>query len=325
MRGNAEYVNLLTSQPLNVNAKTVISDALPVGEGWYRMHLRVGIVLTVGTASGPITEGELNVIKSILFKTDRGEIVVNLPARALYKIACVKGGIVAPRKDAIAAASATYFVNIPVYFADHYRAIDRPEDSILDTKRYSSMTLEVTMGTTADFFITPGTATFTATLDVESVRTKGLLPEKGGPVAIISYDHRNPVDANTTQFVLLERAADLAIKKLYVHSGTSGTAGVAFSGANSDAVQNIVSIKDQSGFIIKDRIHRMIQESNQIDYTLESILTGIEVHDFVQEGSIQAALLTAGKTLLQYQWLNQGGVGANSIVTVGVEGLRSLK
>lgn len=330
MRGYAEYVNIVTGQALVGGGKFVLSDPLPMGEGWYRMHLRIGIVLTVGTAATPITEGELLYIKNVLIKSDRGEILCNLPGRALYKIATIKGGLVAPRKDAIAAASATYYVNLPIYFAEHYRLSDRPEDTICDTSRYSSMTVEITLGTTADLFSSPGTATVAPTLDVELVRTKGILPGDkpgvgGRPVAHIAYDYRNPVDANTTTQILLERAQDLAIKRLLMFSGTSGTAGVPCSGANSDAVQNIVQIKDQSGFISKDRIHRMIQESNQMDFSLETIVTGLEVHEFVQEGSLQAALATAGKSLLQVQWTNQGGVGANSIVTAVQEGIRSLK
>lgn len=330
MRGYAEFVNLVTGQPLTNNGKFVLSDPLPMGEGWYRMLLRIGIVLTVGTASGPITEGELLYIKNVLVKSDRGEIFCNLPGRALYKMAGIRAGLSALRKDAIAAASATYYVNLPLYFAEHYRLSDRPEDTICDTSRYSSMTVEITLGSTADLFTTPGTATIAPTLDIEVVRTKGILPGDkpgvgGRPVAHIAYDYKNPVDANTTAQIMLERAQDLALKRLLVFSGTSGTAGVPCSGTNSDAIQNVVQIKDQSGFISKDRIHRMIQESNQLDYDLEAIVTGLEVHDFVQEGSLQAALATAGKSLLQYSWSNQGGVGANSIVTAVQEGIRSLK
>lgn len=325
MRGYAEYVNLLSGQPANVNGKTVISDPLPVGEAWYRAHLRIGLIFVVGTGTTPIAEGELNFIKNVLFKTDRGEIVCNLPGRALYKIASFKAGVVAPRKDAIAAASATYYVNLPIYFASHYTETDRPEDTVLDTKRYSSLTLEIQLGTVADLLGVVGTSSVTCTVDMEIVRTKGLMPEKGQPTGIISYDYRNPVDAAVAQQVFLERAADLSYKYLYVHSSTAGTAGVPFSGVNADTIQNLVSIKDQNGFITKDRIHRMIQESNQMDFSLESILTGMEVHDFIQEGSTQAALATVGKTLLQYQWTNQGGVGANSLITVAHEGIRGLK
>jgi len=325
MRGNAEPVNLIAGQTLVPNAKTVFSDPLPMGEGWYRAMVRIGIVFTVGTGTTPITEGELNFIKNVFLKTDRGEIICNLPGRALYKIACFKAGIVAPRKDAIAAASATYYVTLPIWFADHLRMMDRPEDTILDTKRYSSVTLEITLGTVADLLSTVGTSSVTATLDMEVVRTKGNLPKGGEPVAVIAYDYRNPVDANTTQQVLLERAQDLALKRLFIHTATSATGSVPMSGVNSDAIINVLQVKDQSGFIVKDRIHRMIQEMNQIDFQLESIITGMECIDFVQEGSLQAALATAGKSLLQVQWSNQGGVGTNSGVTVIQEGIRSLK
>ena len=325
MRGNAEPVNLIAGQTLVPNAKTVFSDPLPMGEGWYRAMVRIGIIFIVGTGTTPITEGELNFIKNVFLKTDRGEILVNAPGRALYKVASFKAGIVAPRKDAIAAASATYYVNLPIWFADHIRLMDRPEDTILDTKRYSSVTLEVTLGTVADLLTTVGTSSVTSTLDVEVVRTKGTLPKEGEPVAVIAYDYRNPVDASVTQQILLERAQDLALKRLFLHTATSGTASVPFSGANSDAIVNVLQVKDQSGFIVKDRIWRMVQEMNQEDFQLESIITGITVTDFVQEGSLQAALATAGKSLLQMQWTNQGGVGANSIVTVAQEGIRSLK
>ena len=115
------------------------------------------------------------------------------------------------------------------------------------------------------------------------------------------------------------------MKRLYIHSSTGGTGGIPFSGVNSDAIQSIVQVKDQSGFIVKDRFHRMIQEENQLSASLESIVTGMEMIDFIQEGSLQAALSTAGKSLLQYQWTNQGGVAANSIVTVIQEGIRTLK
>lgn len=325
MRGYAEFVQILNGEALNINGKKVISDPLPVGEAWYRAHLRIGLIFVVGTGTTPIAEGELGIVKNVLFKTDRGEIVCNLPGRALYKIASFKAGIVAPRKDAIAAASATYYINLPIYFASHYSETDRPEDTVLDTSRYSSLTLEIQMGTVADLLTTVGTSSVTSTLDMEIVRTKGPMPEKGRPIGCIQYDYRNPVDASLLQQIMLERSADLAYKYLYVHSATAGTAGAPFTGTNSDAIQNLVTIKDQAGFIVKERIHRMIQESNQVDFSLESILTGMECHDFIQEGSIHAALVTVGKTLLQYSFTLQAGVAAGYQITIAHEGIRGLK
>src|SRR3990167_7200801 len=158
MRGYIESIGLIDTQALVVWAKKGFSDELAVGEGWYRADVRVGIVVTIGTGSGAIAEGELLFIKNVTLKTDRGEYICNLPGRALYKIAHVKAGS-APDKDAIAAASATYYVNLPIYFAEHERlGFPRPEDTILDTKRHNSLTLEVQCGTVADLFTTVGTS-----------------------------------------------------------------------------------------------------------------------------------------------------------------------
>jgi hypothetical protein len=198
-------------------------------------------------------------------------------------------------------------------------------DTILDTARYSSLTLQITLGGVADLFTAPGTATNASTLDIEVERTLGPVPDGGKPIAHIAYDFRQPVDANSLTVVDLERSADLAVKRVYVHSGTSGTAGVAWSGANADTVQNVIILKDQNRFIQKERIHAMIQDGNKMDAFLESVIAGVEIFDFVRDGALSSALATGNKSVLQYSWTNQGGVGANSIVTVTTEGIRTLK
>lgn len=322
MRGYTEVANVISGAALTVNGSTTFSREFPTGEGWHKMNLRVGFVVTIGTGAGPVTEGELLAITGVLLKTDRGELICNLPGRALYKIATIKAGS-PPRKDAIAAASATYYVNLPIYFVD--RNLVRPEDTILDTSRYSSVSLQITLGGLANLFTTPGTATLTATLDVDIERTFGALPKESKPLFHVSYDFRPPVDANTTTSIDLERSPDMSVKRFYIHSGTSGTAGTPFSGTNSDAVQNVINLKDQNRFIHKDRIHVMIRDHNKDMYSLESVLTGVEVLDFVRDGSLASCLATGDKSVLQYTWTNQGGVGANSIVTVAHEAIRTLK
>lgn len=330
MRGYIESVNLIQGKPLVVNNRAGFSDELPCGEGWYRVDVRVGIVVTIGTGTGAISEGELSIIKNVTLKTDRNEYVCNLSGRALYKIAHAKCGA-APEKDAIAAASATYYVNLPIFIVDHERlGFPRPEDTILDTSRYSSMTLEVTLGTVADLFGTVGTSSITATLDVDVVRTKGELPkDKAGnslanPKGFTYFAFNPVVDANNTVSILLERAADLLVKRFWLFSVTSGTAGVPFSGTPSNAIVNVFSIKDQSGFVYKDRIFRMIQNDNKNYFSIETWPTGLFCVDFVQDRSHNSALITAGKSLLQAAWTNQGAPAAGSLVSCVTEGIRRL-
>ena len=322
MRGYIERANVVSGQALNVNGRTVISKELPMGEGWYAMRLRINQVLTVGTGSGAVAEGELRFIRGILLRTDRGELLCNLPARALYKIGAYKAGS-PPRKDAIAAADGTYRVNVPIFFADF--KMDRPEDTILDTKRYNSVTLEIQLGTVADLLTTVGTSAVTATVDVEIERSLGRLPKEAEPFYHVYYDFRPPVDASVNTIIDFERSADMGLKRVYTHASLSGTAGLPFSGANADDVQNVVTIKDQNRFIEKDRVHEMIQEQNKDDAGLETALAGIEVFDFVRDGSIQSMLATGDKSVLQYSWTNKAGVAANDIVTLAVEAARTLK
>lgn len=322
-RGYIERANLVTNAALATGgANTIFSKEFPMGEGWYTMNIRIGIVLVVGTGTTPIAEGELMFIKNILLKTDRGEILCNLPGRALYKIATYQNSC-APNKDAIAAASATYYVNLPIRFADPKMV--RMEDTILDTSRYNSVTLQVTCGGVADLLGTVGTSSVTATCSIEVERSLGALPPQAKPHYHISYDYRPPVDANSLTTIDIERSADMAVKRLYVHSCTGGSAGVPWAGVNADTIQNTVTIKDQNRFIEKERVHRMVQEHNKNAAFLEALIAGVEVYDFVADGSVPSALATGNKSVLQYTWLNQGGVGANSIVTVAEEMLRTLK
>lgn len=320
-RRDLEIISHFRAEPL-VPGQNVKGKDFPLGEGWYRLMLRFNFALTVGTGTTPITEGELLIIKNVLLRTSRGEVIVNLPGRALYKIAATKGHTL-PRKDAVAAATATYSVDIPIYFVDD--ELKRPEDSILDTGSYSSITLELTMGTIADLLGTVGTATVVQTLDLEIERTKGMLPPQAKPVFYVQYAGMPPVDASVLTTIDLERSPDMAYKRLYAHASSNGTAGILFSGQNADDVQNLESITDQSGDIVRQRIHEMIQNQNKNDYELETVLVGITVFDFVRDGSINSALYPGDRSRLFYSWTNKAGVGANDITSIAYEAIRGLK
>jgi hypothetical protein len=321
-RGYLELANLISGGATNQGGSVVFSKEFALGEGWVKMLLRFNHSLTIGTGTTPVTEGELLIIKNVLLKTDRGEILCNLPGRAIFKINIYQTRQV-PRKDAIAASTAVYRVTLAIIFADIL--MNKPMDSCLDTARYNSISLQITLGGVADLLGTPGTATNVTTLDVEVERTFGPVPKGAKPYFHISYDFRQPVDASVITLIDLERSADMALKRLYVHSCTGGTAGLPWSGVNADTIQNVVIVKDQNRFIQKERIHAMIQDGNKLDALLESTIAGVEVLDFVRDCAITSALATGKKSVFQYTWTNQAGVVANSIVTATAEMIRTLK
>lgn len=333
MRGYVERPNLITGAALNNSGQTQFSKEFPMGEGWFAMYIIINIAIVIGTGAGPVTEGELLFVKNVLLRTDRGEIICNLPGRALFKLAALKNGAL-PYKDAIAAATATYRVHLPIYFCDPEGGpfqMLRPEDTILDTSRYNSVSLQITLGALTDLFTAPGTATAACTMDLEVERTFGVLPgdpkklgDGGRPVAHINYDMRPPVDASSTQNIDIERSAEMSLKRIYMHTGTSGTGGVPWSGANADTVIATLTVKDQSRFIEKERLWRSISYQNKVDSGLESVLTGTVAMNFVSDKSHAAAMATADKSVLQASWVN-GTAPANSIVTLTQEAMRALK
>lgn len=321
-RRDLEIISHARAQALTGGGLTVLGKDFPLGEGWYQLVLRLNSVVVIGTGAGPIAEGELSVFKQIVLRTSAGEVLVNLPARALYKIATYRTGT-PPRKDAIAAANGTYRCDVPIYFVDD--KLKRPEDTILDTSRYSGLSLEVTTGGVADLYTAPGTATATFNIDIEIERTKGRLPKQALPIFHVFYGAMQSQDASVQTFIDIDRAPDIAYKRFAAHASATGVAGGVFTGANADDVQDLESIIDQSGDIVRERFHEMIQNQNKREYSLESVLAGITVFDFVRDGSINSALYPGDRSRLQYKWTNKAGVAALDIVSLAFEAVRGLK
>lgn len=320
-RGNTERVNFVRASALTVNGSQQFSDKFKMGHGWLVMWLRVSVTVTIGTGATPIADGLLSLIKKVLLKTDRGELICNLPGRALWYMAAYRTGA-RPQISTLAAANGTYDVYLPIFFTDPYMI--RPEDTILDTSRYKSVDLEIQLGGVADLFVTVGTSSITATVDVDVERTYGALPPEAKPLYFVSYDSRPPQDASVNPNIEMEKSPDLSYKRLYLFTGASGSAGVPWSGAANDTYPQRTNIQDQERFIEKDRIHGFVQALNKSAAGLETQLAGVEVYDFVMDKTIFSALSSGDKSALQLA-LTQSGAAANAIMTLSHEGVRTLK
>ncbi len=320
-RGNIDRTNMVLGQPLTVGASTPFSKEFRLGRGWWKMWIHVAVVVTIGTGTTPLSDGLLRLIKKIFFKTDRGELICNEPGRAMYYIATYRMGT-RPQMTTLAAANGTYDVYIPLLFADD--DMRRPEDTILNTARYQSLDFELQLGTVADLFGTVGTSSYTATIDLDVEQTYGALPDDAGPLYFVSYDHRPPQDASVNPNIELEKSEDLSIKRGYLFTGDTSTAGVPWSGNANDTYPTRTNIQDQERFIEKDRRHGVVQGQNKLDALLETQMAGVEVFDFVMDRSTFSALYTGDKSSLQLQ-LTQTGAAANSGMTFTHEGIRTLK
>jgi len=320
-RGDVETINFISAAALAVGGNTPFSREFRLGHGWWTMWLHFQVVVTIGTGTGALADGLLRLVRKIFFKTDRGELICNEGARAMFYIAAYRMGT-RPQTSTLAAASGTYDFFIPILFAD--MDMIRPEDTIFDSSRYKSLDLEIQLGTVADLFSTPGTSSIVVTLDIDVERTYGALHPEAKPHWFISFDHRAPQDPSVNPNVELEKSADLSFKRLYLWMGDTGIAGQPWTGNANDTYPVKTNIQDQERFIQKDRKHLVVQAQNKTDAFLETQLAGIEIYDFVKDRSHTAALSSGDKSSLQWA-LTQSGAAAGSNITLTQEGIRLLK
>ncbi len=323
-RGNSELIEVFRGRALGVGGPTTFQGQdFPYGEAWIRMLLKINVTLVLGTGTTALSEALMRVVRAIQFQTDRSEIICNAaPGRLMYKIGVTKAGT-PPDLDTFAAASATYTILIPIWFADPLML--KPEDTILDTRRYNSLVLRLTMGTVSDLLGTPGTATYTSTLDCYVERLKGRLPDEIRPLFFPEYGFRGPVDPTTVLSLDLERANDLSYKRLFLFSGGTTTAsGVPFSGDASNTIISDVTLDDGATPPVLNNLFDLTGRQNREDYSLETRLAGWHIIDLVRDGSHQSAMYSGDRARLTEKW-TVNALGATPQVTIGYEGYRTIR
>lgn len=319
MRAFTQVVNVLRNEALTASQINRFSKEFPLGEGWLGMIISLDISLTVGTGTTPVSEGNLEIIKNILLKSDKDGMHVNCPGRGLYYLAYAKTGRV-PLLTAMAASDGHYYTAIPILFSNPYLNVSN--DSILDTSRYQSIELEILLGSLADCLGTVGTATATYALSVDVIRTKGALPAKAKPIVYPYVSSLPSVNPANQQFISLERSTDLALLMVLAHSANSATTGEPFSGVSNNDVIGRMSIEDNNEIIFNERDEDQIRCENQTLLGLENV-TGWYGFSFASEGSIYNAYATGDKTRLDLKWVND--TLSTSGVSVLIDGVRKLK
>jgi hypothetical protein len=315
-----EKKEVFRSQVLVAGATVPFTQNFPVGEIWTRLLLRVNLTVVIGTGAGARSEGELQIIKGITLRTDQGELIVNtVPGRLMYRMSQQKNHTSALR-DPIAAATATYSVLLSIDFADPL--LRNPLATVLDTRRYNSVVLEVLLGTLTDLYTAPGTATLAPTIDcvVEYLRGRPV----GTPKVRIEYGIRPPLDANQGIEVNFERARNISYKRFFaLTTGAGLVAGVPFSG---DAVNTVVQdwTLDHGVFPIDRMLATILRADNKQWYELETELVGFYSFDFVNDGFLRSSLYSGDKSKLRLTWTNLAGLPNPSQVSTGFEAIRPV-
>ena len=315
MREFTAMTNVFQNQALTVGAPVSFSKEFPLGEQWLMALLTFEIVIGTGGTTAR-ADGELLFIKNILLKSDKDPIIINCPARGLYYLGMRKAGGQAPYKDNIDTGTGSYFVQIPLFFSNPL--LNVPNDTFLDTSRYKSLTLEVTLGATTDLWSSVGSGAITSVnLSCDVMRVKGTPTVK---TAFVPYTvAMPPVDPTSQSYVDLERSGSLALLNVLLFSTTSATAGVGFSGVASSAVLDQIMIEDNKEQLFNYRNEEQIRFENMIAGR-HSNQTGQYHFNFCSEGSIKNAYKTGDKTRLQVKFTND--TPSTSGITALIDGVK---
>ncbi len=320
-RGNYDLVKVFTGKTLAAGSLTPVNEGFPMGEAWARMLLVFHLAIVIGTGSGPVTEGELAIIKGITLRNSKGwNLFNNVPGRALYRLDQIKNGTMSP-KTAIAAASATYDVYLYLNFID--KLMKRPEDTILDTSMFNKIQLEMNMGGLSDLFGTVGTATLAITLDCYIEKVRGRLPDNVKPRNYIEVGMPAPVNPANATDLNFERAENLAYKRLLVQAANSVTSGVGFSGTPADTTIASMGIDTDKGELFNKTLWPALNAIHKVDYEIEAALPGYAVFDFCKDRSIMSSVISGIYSRLRLIWDN--GTLSTSQVSAIYDGLRKIQ
>jgi len=327
---------------LPVGQPTIISRELPIGDPWMTMRINLrGQLRDPGVpATGTVIPDSPLGLWDIALNTDfdRDVIEPSVSARALYRYAQFINGTLGTIVNCVLPNTNTTLFNavIDIPFTDPLLFV--PMDTVLDTRRYNTVTLTITTGAIASVVNTPAVTTVLESCfaDIEIVRVSPRVPLPLTVVKSLPFWKRHaPIVPPAETFINLDRIPTLAIKRILTFTGNGAAGpnapivGVPFTGLGSNAMLDTHRVssnyRDHFGGTAGGVTFRTYQAGNKSDYKAEAWPAGWHVVDFCLEKSLLGALATGDKSTLQSIYTYQGA-GANvqqlSVMIAGIQKLR---
>jgi len=318
-----ESINLFQGDaPAQGQVRTYRTEFPLGGEGFHGLRMVLHNNWTTGTGTAaPVLRGGFGIVHNVLIRTSKNEEIISIPGKGLYYLNWILQKA-QPVHDEIAVATAVYDAVIDIPFS--HDLIARLEDLALDSGRYSMVEMQVTLGTEADLFGTPGTVTNlnATTIDLSLMRNKGCMEKTGKPLAL-PFVKSLPPRRLTQGFVEIESAEDLTLYGfiLVCHSMDAVTGhvpcpGVPFTGCPTDYLDDI-TFRDnitrycdnlQLDWFRQER--RKYADTDHPDVVLavapgttpDDTLRGVYPYKFIQEKSVFNGYWTGQKSLIRLEW-----------------------
>lgn len=308
MRLPQEAVRLFSGQVIPQGGTYPIRTEFPVGgEIFNTIRLIFHNTIVVGTGANPVVRGGYNVVRNVLFRSSRGEEFVVSPGMGLHQLNWMLNGV-EPLYDDIAAASAAYTTIIDLPFS--YRMLARKEDLAVHGARYSHVELDLSLGSVADLFTAPGTATNVTTLDIVLFRNKSGLYASGEPMAA-PYIKHYPQYSITRGYLDVESARDLTmlgfiafVQDMDAAACYAPVHGVPYSGVPVDSVNYLTFRDNLQTYIEQKSLPSFREERGQygtIDHADIAEGLGLYPYFFAREGSVYNGYWTGEKSEIRLE------------------------
>ena len=336
-----EEVVLFTGRTLPPSATTTINTDFPIdGCGWERIRISLtGVLAAVAT---PFADGLYRFLKGITLKTSRGEYIYdNVPGMAVYRLNQMFYHA-DPDHDRMLAAGGTFTAVLDLPLGMPF--LNRPEDTFLDTSRYSNVELQLQTGGLA-VFAPAAPATCPVTFGLSIVRTLSALGKDGKskPVNHPYFKAYQNIATATTLLWDLESSLDLGLFGFFLqnHDVLLIEGAVPFchpAAGNVDHIQTITFRDSLRNYV--DSVPLEVWRKKRRDLTpyqfydgqapavvateIATSSLGIYPHFFVKHGSVNEQFATGRKSLIQVRFTLNAAAGTEraDLCVFGQRGLR---
>lgn len=322
--------------PLTLSTINRFSNIFPLdGTGWTKMILTFHCTWTTAMTA-PTKGGIYQFIKGIKLTTSRGEVIVdNVPGEALQIWTALNVKKPPYYNSGLLSAAVAADCVLEIYFCQPY--LNRPEDTIFDSGRYSNLQLDVTTGVIGDIGAT--STALVATMDIHVENTlSALSPDgKSKPYAHAYYRTYGPLLNSTQNFYDLESSLDLGLFGFFVKVGATGTMACQFDGPGLDDLTSLTFRDSVRRWVDGALNHSILQERNNfIHFDSNNVykvtpatptatlypFIGVYPHKFVQFGSINEHYATGKKSLIRVECPTTTATSRTSLMTWGMRALR---
>lgn len=337
-----ERITIAQAVPLTNSAVNRFSNIFPLdGTGWTKLLLTFHAAVDWTNATLIDDHAVMRWIKGINLRTSRGEVIVdNVPGKAMWFFDSYHAGTT-PSQERVLGADGTYEATLEIPFCFDF--LNRPEDTIFNSGRYSNLQLDITTGDVLDFLNDNVGETLAVTMDIEVERTlSALSPDgKSQPYALPYFKTYGPFVNSAQNFFDLESSLDLGLFGFALFIAATGATnpfdGAATQGAGVDRLTSLTMrdsvrtwVDNALPWALKHELNAKIPFDATNIYIATPAITeqitypflGWYAHSFVQFGSINEHYPTGKKSLIRVTWTDGTNTDIGNLLVWGMRALR---